>query len=56
VVSGFAIHHLEHERKRALYREALHQEFLELLGASRYVDCLWKFRELALLYGVRPEL
>jgi tRNA (cmo5U34)-methyltransferase len=99
VVSSFAIHHLEHERKRSLYgeilsllepggvfcnlehvsspTETLHREFLALLGipedaSNRLldvgtqlgwlrelgfedVDCLWKWRELALLYGVRPS-
>jgi tRNA (cmo5U34)-methyltransferase len=97
VVSSFAIHHLEHERKRELYgevfarlepggvfcnlehvaspTEALHEEFNALLGipedpSNRLldvetqlawlrdlgfadVDCLWKFRELALLFGRR---
>jgi tRNA (cmo5U34)-methyltransferase len=99
VVSSFAIHHLEHERKRELYGEvfsvldpggvfcnlehvssptaALHDRFLELRGGPEDpsnqlldvatqlrwlrelgfedVDCLWKWREMALLYGVRPH-
>ncbi len=101
VVSCMAIHHLEHERKRALYGEAfaalapggvlanlehvasptraLHLAFfaaieeplecedpsdrlldvatqLGWLGELGFadVDCLWKWRELALLAGVRP--
>jgi SAM-dependent methyltransferase len=101
VVSAFAVHHLEHARKRALYREAhdllapggvfanlehvasptdaLHVRFLAELGlrpdeedaSNRLldvetqlgwlreigfadVDCLWKWREMALLTGVRP--
>ena len=101
VVSGLAIHHLEHERKRALYGEAfgalvpggtfanlehvasptraLHLAFFAAieeplecedpsdrlldvetqLGWLREigfedVDCHWKWRELALLAGVRP--
>lgn len=102
VVSGFAIHHLEHERKRSLYREVfgllrpggvfanldhvaspsdrLHLRFLDAIGYSPEeedgsnrlldvqtqlswldgigfvdVDCYWKWRELALMLGVRPE-
>ncbi len=98
VVSSFAIHHLPHERKRALYEEVhrlltpagvfcnlehvasptstLHQEFLDRQKVKREeedpsnklldlevqltwfreigfedVDCLWKYRELALLVG-----
>ncbi len=101
VVSSLAIHHLEHDRKRALYGEAfaalapggtfanlehvasptraLHLEFFAAIGeplecedpSDRLldvetqlgwlrdigfgeVDCHWKWRELALLAGVRP--
>lgn len=102
VVSGLAIHHLWHDRKRELYREVLaalrpsgwfcnfdhvaspspeiHAEFLEAIGwtpdeedpSNRLldvesqlawlrelgylnVDCFWKWRELALLAGMRPR-
>ena len=101
VVSSLAIHHLEHPRKRSLYREVfellvpggvfanyehvaspsrrLHLEFFaaieepleyedpsdRLLDVETQlawlreigfedVDCHWKWRELALLAGVRP--
>ena len=102
VVSGMAIHHLDHERKRALYREVfellepggvfanfehvasptrrLHLAFfaaideplehedpsdrlldvetqlawLRELGFDD-VDCYWKWLELAVLIGVKPE-
>ena len=100
VISSFAIHHLVHERKRALYAEVfsllnpggvfcnlehvaspsqrLHEEFLTRIGFTvetedpsnklldletqlgwlreigfADVDCLWKWRELALITGVR---
>jgi tRNA (cmo5U34)-methyltransferase len=102
VLSSFAIHHLIHERKRALYAEIfgllvpggifcnfehvasptsrLHEAFLGCLNVTAAdedpsnklldmetqlrwlreigftdVDCHWKWRELALLSGRRPE-
>jgi tRNA (cmo5U34)-methyltransferase len=101
VVSSFAIHHLEDERKRSLAAEvrrllrpggvflnlehvasptgALHLEFLRLIGVDPAnddpsnklvavdtqltwlrdldfidVDCIWKWRELALLVATAP--
>jgi SAM-dependent methyltransferase len=101
VVSSMSIHHLEHDRKRTLYREVfgllepggvfanfehvaaptrrLHLAFYEAIGepleredpSDRLldvetqlawlrkigfadVDCFWKWREMALLAGVKP--
>jgi len=101
VISSFAIHHLEHDRKRSLYGEVfdllapggvfanfehvaspthrLHLAFFEAIGepiededpSDRTldvqtqlewlralgfgdVDCYWKWREMALLIGVKP--
>ena len=103
VVSGFAIHHLVHERKRQLYEEIwsmvepagvfcnlehvasasvfAHERFLRAIGITAAdedpsnklldvhtqlewlrdigfvdVDCYWKWRELALLVGRKPEM
>ena len=103
IVSSFAIHHVPHVRKRALYAEiyrrltpggvfcnlehvasptaALHEQFLAALTVPRDqedpsnklldmdtqlawlraigfidVDCHWKWRELALLSGIKPGL
>jgi SAM-dependent methyltransferase len=101
VISSFAIHHVCHERKRALYGEIfellapegvfcnlehvsspsprLHAGFLETISWAEEdpsnklldfetqlewlreigfvdVDCHWKWRELALLAGIKPSV
>ncbi len=102
IVSSFAIHHCEDDRKRSLYQEVfqrlkpggifcnlehvaspterLHQEFLLAIGyppdfkdpsnklldvetqlrwfqeiGFQEVDCYWKWREMALLAGYKPN-
>jgi len=99
VISSLAIHHVEDERKRALYAEvasmlapggvfanleivqsptpALHDQWREEMGARddasdrlapmepqlqwlrdaglQDVDCIWKWRALALLRGTKPR-
>jgi len=100
IVSGFAIHHTEDERKRSLFAEVaaqlepggvfanleivasatpeLHAEFLAAIGRTaddpadrlapvepqlewmraaglRQVDCLWRWRGMALLVGRAPD-
>lgn len=102
IVSSFAIHHLDHDRKRSLYTEIfhrlepggvfcnlehvasptqrLHEHFMISIGYEPKdedpsnqlldvetqlqwfreigftdVDCYWKWLEMALLIGVKPE-
>jgi tRNA (cmo5U34)-methyltransferase len=100
VISSLAIHHVEDDRKRALYAEiadrlspggvfanleivqsptqSLHDQWRDEMGARddasdrlapmqpqltwlrdsgfEDVDCIWKWRSLALLRGAKPEL
>jgi SAM-dependent methyltransferase len=101
VISSFAIHHVSHKRKRALYQEIfefltpggvfcnlehvsspnprLHAGFLDAISCADEdpsnklldfetqlewlreigfvdVDCHWKWRELALLVGIKPDV
>lgn len=102
VVSSFAIHHLEHERKRSLYQEVFdllepggtfinfehvastsrkrQLEFIHAIGETAEdadpsdrlldvesqlvflreigfadADCYWKWREMAVLSGIKPD-
>lgn len=102
VISGLAIHHVTHERKKQLYQEifhllnhngvfcnlehvaspteSLHRKFLKAVGLTpetydpsnkllyvetklrwlreigfQDVDCLWKWREVALHVGLKPQ-
>jgi tRNA (cmo5U34)-methyltransferase len=79
VVSSMVIHHLDHERKRALYGEVFelltpggvfanfeHEDpsdrLLDVEAQLAWlrewgfadVDCYWKWREMALIAGIKP--
>jgi tRNA (cmo5U34)-methyltransferase len=101
IISGLAIHHVNHERKKQLYQEifnllnhngvfcnlehvasateSLHRKFLTAVGLTTItddpsnklldvetqlrwlrepgfedVDCMWKWREVAILTGLKP--